>query len=246
MFDIGNTLREARLRRGYDLARCEAGTKIRGKYLRAMEEEQFDVLPAPTYVRGFLRSYADFLGLDWQLLLDEYESRFGGFSDPSSESDGPAPPRRRHRGTSASERRSPEARLLWLAMGGVLSVALLVWLGVGGPSEDQAALPAQPPASSPPATTSRVQSELRLRGVGSGTGFAVRRTNARGTVLDVGRLDSGAAKSYRFRGSIWMDIRDPAGVKVTVAGVERRVPAAGGYLVTLSGLQPSGGSGRGG
>jgi cytoskeleton protein RodZ len=64
MFEIGNTLREARLRRGLDILDCEAETKIRAKYLRAMEEEQFDLMPSPTYVRGFLRTYADFLDLD--------------------------------------------------------------------------------------------------------------------------------------------------------------------------------------
>ena len=75
MFEIGNTLREARLRRGLDILDCEAETKIRSKYLRAMEEEQFDIMPSPTYVRGFLKSYAEFLDLDGQLVLDEYERK---------------------------------------------------------------------------------------------------------------------------------------------------------------------------
>ncbi|MBY0394933.1 MAG: helix-turn-helix domain-containing protein, partial [Thermoleophilia bacterium] len=82
MFEIGNTLREARLRRGLDILECEAETKIRAKYLRAMEEEQFDLMPSPTYVRGFLRTYAEFLDLDGQLVLDEYESRFDAFDAP--------------------------------------------------------------------------------------------------------------------------------------------------------------------
>ena len=86
MFEIGNTLREARLRRGLDILDCEAETKIRAKYLRAMEEEQFDLMPSPTYVRGFLRAYADFLDLDGRLVLDEYESRFGEYA-PSIDGD---------------------------------------------------------------------------------------------------------------------------------------------------------------
>jgi hypothetical protein len=76
MFEIGNTLREARLRRKLDFRQVEAATKIRGRYLRALEEEDFEALPAETYVRGFLRSYAEFLGLDGQLYVDEYNSRF--------------------------------------------------------------------------------------------------------------------------------------------------------------------------
>ena len=59
MFDIGSSLREARLRQDLDFPELEERTKIRPKYLRAFEDERFDILPAPTYIRGFLRSYAD-------------------------------------------------------------------------------------------------------------------------------------------------------------------------------------------
>ena len=76
MFEIGNSLREARLRQGLDFPEIEQATKIRGKYLRSLEEEQFDVLPAQTYVKGFLRTYADYLGLDGQLYVDEFNSRY--------------------------------------------------------------------------------------------------------------------------------------------------------------------------
>ena len=76
MFEIGNSLREARVRRGTDFAQAELATKIRGKYLRALEDEQFALLPAQTYVKGFLRTYAEYLGLDGQLYVDEFNSRF--------------------------------------------------------------------------------------------------------------------------------------------------------------------------
>src|SRR5437763_1487956 len=64
------------MRRGVDFAQAELATKIRGKYLRALEDEQFELLPAETYVKGFLRTYAEYLGLDGQLYVDEYNSRF--------------------------------------------------------------------------------------------------------------------------------------------------------------------------
>src|SRR5262245_58191728 len=76
MFEIGSSLREARHRRGIEMAQAEQATKIRGKYLRALEDEQFALLPAETYVRGLPRAYADYLGLDGQLYVDEYGSRF--------------------------------------------------------------------------------------------------------------------------------------------------------------------------
>src|SRR5215470_1889849 len=76
MFEIGSSLREARHRRKIEIAQAEQATKIRGKYLRALEDEQFGLLPAETYVKGFLRTYAEYLGLDGQLYVDEYDSRF--------------------------------------------------------------------------------------------------------------------------------------------------------------------------
>ena len=54
----------------------EEATKIRAKYLRALENEEWVVLPGPTYVKTFLRTYAQFLGLDPRLLVDEYSARF--------------------------------------------------------------------------------------------------------------------------------------------------------------------------
>ena len=77
MFELGNSLREARARHGLDLPQVELATKIRAKYLRALEDEVFEILPSETYVKGFLRSYAEFLGLDGQLYVDEYNSRYG-------------------------------------------------------------------------------------------------------------------------------------------------------------------------
>ena len=76
MFEIGNSLREARVRQGLDYPEIELATKVRAKYLHALEDEQFELLPAQPYVKGFLRTYAEFLGLDGQLYVDEYNSRY--------------------------------------------------------------------------------------------------------------------------------------------------------------------------
>jgi cytoskeletal protein RodZ len=75
VFEIGLSLRQARERHGLDLADVERETRIRAKYLNALEDEQFDVLPGAAYVRGFLRTYAEFLGLDGNLLVEEYNER---------------------------------------------------------------------------------------------------------------------------------------------------------------------------
>jgi cytoskeleton protein RodZ len=69
---IGEVLRGTRSRLGLDIVAVERATKIRTKYLRALENEDWDVLPGPTYVKGFLRAYASYLGLDADALVDEY------------------------------------------------------------------------------------------------------------------------------------------------------------------------------
>src|SRR2546423_647072 len=75
MPEIGETLREARMRAKIDVSEVEARTKIRAKYLRALENEEWGLLPGPTFVRSFLRTYADYLGLDSKLLVEEYRLR---------------------------------------------------------------------------------------------------------------------------------------------------------------------------
>src|SRR3954471_1331715 len=83
MFEIGSSLREARTRQGLDFPELEQATKIRMKYLRALEDEQFEQLPSQTYVKGFLRAYADHLGLDGQVYVDEYNTRYVTGEDDS-------------------------------------------------------------------------------------------------------------------------------------------------------------------
>ncbi|HTU86815.1 MAG TPA: RodZ domain-containing protein [Solirubrobacteraceae bacterium] len=81
MADIGTTLREARIRARIDISEVEARTKIRAKYLRAIENEEWDLLPGPVYVKSFLRTYGEFLGLDSRQLVDEFKRRYERPSD---------------------------------------------------------------------------------------------------------------------------------------------------------------------
>src|ERR1700755_443015 len=76
MPEIGETLRETRMRRRIDMTEVEAATKIRAKYLRALENEEWDLLPGPTFVKTFLRTYAEYLDLDPRLLVEEYRQRY--------------------------------------------------------------------------------------------------------------------------------------------------------------------------
>jgi hypothetical protein len=119
MPEIGAALREARMRQRIDISEIEAQTKIRAKYLRALENEEWDLLPGPTFVKSFLRTYAEALGLDARLLLEEYKLRHERLSE--HELLPIAPPGKRR----TSERRGPPG------VGRDIAVALLVVALVG-------------------------------------------------------------------------------------------------------------------
>ena len=117
MFEIGTSLREARMRQGLDFEEMEARTKVRAKYLRALEEERFDQLPGHTYIKGFLRIYADALGLDGQLYVDEYNSRYVAGEEER-------PPRRaapRAPGAPRRRRERRESRLVVVALAAIVA-----------------------------------------------------------------------------------------------------------------------------
>jgi cytoskeleton protein RodZ len=124
MAEIGSTLRETRIRKKIDITTVESATKIRAKYLRAIENEEWSVLPGPTYVKTFLRTYAQYLGLDAHLLVDEYAARF----EEPEELELPAfsrDPRIRTR----VRRAGPPSRLTAV---GVAALAIIVFLMVLG------------------------------------------------------------------------------------------------------------------
>jgi hypothetical protein len=74
---VGSKLREARTRRKLSIADVEAATKIRGRYLQAIESEDWDQLPGDTYARAFIRTYGRFLGLDGERLAEEQRRNRG-------------------------------------------------------------------------------------------------------------------------------------------------------------------------
>jgi hypothetical protein len=75
---IGEVLKSARTRQGMEIATAEERTKIRTKYLRAMEAEDWEVLPSPAYAKGFLRTYSTLLGLDADTIVDEFRRQVEG------------------------------------------------------------------------------------------------------------------------------------------------------------------------
>jgi cytoskeleton protein RodZ len=81
---VGQDLRAARLRRGDDLATVSRALKIRKDHLEALEEDRLDALPGRTYAIGFVRSYADYLGLDAVQSVERFKAEIAGRSDHST------------------------------------------------------------------------------------------------------------------------------------------------------------------
>jgi cytoskeletal protein RodZ len=129
MPEIGATLREARMRARLDVSEIEAKTKIRAKYLRALENEEWGLLPGPTFVKSFLRTYAQALGLDGRALVEEYRLHHERPSEAALEPIVATP--RRSRGRQPGN--GPSRGYLF-AVGaiGALIVLLVVLLAVGG------------------------------------------------------------------------------------------------------------------
>ena len=155
MFALGSSLRDARLRRGLQLEEVEEQTRISRRNLRALEEERLELLPGDAYVKAFLGSYADFLGLDAKAFTDEYSARLSKRAPEPALSFRPLP---RRRPVSLVLLVSLQRWPLLVAVGVAALIAVLAWQ-YGAPSSPAKPLshlaapaPAQPPAPTTPPT----------------------------------------------------------------------------------------------
>jgi cytoskeleton protein RodZ len=149
MPDIGATLQEARMRARIDISDVEAATKIRAKYLRAIENEEWDMLPGPTFVKSFVRTYAEYLGLDARLLVEEYKLRYEPApSDTELQALGPPVGPRRLRAP-----RPPRLSRGWIVgLSGAGLIVLLIVLGsIGGGDGDDTPVATRPSTTPKPA-----------------------------------------------------------------------------------------------
>jgi cytoskeletal protein RodZ len=233
LFEIGNSLREARVRRGIEFAQAELATKIRGKYLRALEEEHFEVLPAETYVKGFLRTYAEYLGLDGQLYVDEYNSRF-----VIGEEQTEARARRSAARPQRKQHRRIETNVVLVALAAIAILTVIVisaWKASGGK-------PTTPPRKAAPVTKTGAPAPLlmvtALRG---STHLTARVGKANGNVAFEGTITKGdPARAIRGK-RLWVQIDTPENLRIQVRGKLVHVP--GGkpkvIIVTPTGWRPA-------
>jgi len=238
VFEIGSSLREARERRGLTLTDAEQRTKIRSRYLAALENERFDLLPGDAYAKGFLRGYADFLGLDGDLYADEYGERFSSPEEPIAVARRPAP------------RRLPlvalvDRRLLVVAAI-VVAVAGLFWLGSGGTDEPTLApaprLPRHrpPPPPPPPETPARSRSAekppavLRLVAADGDCWLSVQSVRT-GRVLYESTLRQGDGLRFGVRRPLRIRVGAPWNLRATIGGRTVALPSATGDVIASAG-----------
>jgi cytoskeleton protein RodZ len=138
MPEIGATLREARMRARIDVSEIEAQTKIRAKYLRALENEEWGLLPGPTFVKSFLRTYAQALGLDGKAMVEEYRLHHERPSEAMLEPIVSTPQSNRTRTRSGTGGRGGSGNgpsrgyMIAVSVIGVVIIALIVLLVTGG------------------------------------------------------------------------------------------------------------------
>ncbi len=225
MFDIGSSLREARTRQGLDFDEMEFRTKVRAKYLRALEAEQFEQLPGHTYIKGFLRTYADSLGMDGQLYVDEYNSRFVAGEDEQPLRTRRVPARGRH------QRRNRESRLVAIALTAIVLVTALViaaWK-FGGPAE-----PKVPGVNLPAgASQAAVARGVSITATTGPSFMEVRSNSTSGKALYRGTLERGQTKRFATR-KLALLLGKPRNVVVRVAGVRVEVPQSGRLTISPS------------
>jgi len=238
VFEIGSSLREARVRRGLDFAQVEAATKIRGRYLQALEHEQFDTLPAEPYIKGFLRTYADYLGLDGQLYVDEFNSRYVAVEEQPIRVRSQVRPRRNRR---------VQRNVLLIALGLIaLATALVIaaWksgsdkqhiVGVSQSTTEQK----QKPPKTHRQPTLQPKPLLVLKAVrGPVFLIAVRKNSPTGQILFEGKeLSQGQSIHFRRR-RLWNNTGTAENLRIKVNG--RRAAIPGGrpqvLVVTAQGV----------
>lgn len=247
MFQIGESLREARTRRGLSAGDVHKAIRIRERYLTALEEERWDMLPGEAYTKGFLRTYAEHLGLNSQLYIDEYNARVARPDEerPLVPHPSAATPRHLQRGVLV-------ALASILAIGAAVA-GLAAWR-LGGTSNP---LRAQQHPAGAGATTPRphVQTQTtgkpkavpaapaftRISAARGRSWLLVRAGGPNGTVVYEGILEQGQTRRFRLQPRLWVRMGRPSALDITLAGkaVGGLPSSPSNLLLTRAGARPA-------
>jgi hypothetical protein len=237
---VGPTLREARKRRELEISAVEEATRIRPRFLRAIENEEWDVLPGGVYTRGFIRTYASYLGLDGERLAEDYRRDVEG-----SGMDGGVRPEPAPAATGPPGRRRSIPHAGWLAVAAVILVGALAIVALPGGGGGGSATTAQQAHRSGSAGESQRKAEAaqpRAGGVSvrlsAGAEVWVCLLAASGKHLVDGQiLEAGAEEGPFHSGSFTVSFGNGE-VSMLIDGKEAEIPATSspiGYSVDSSG-----------
>jgi cytoskeleton protein RodZ len=238
MFEIGISLREAREKRGLELDAVQKALRIRRRYLEALESDRFEQLPGEVYTRGFLREYAEFLGLDGSLYVEEYNARHASH-EPQAIAAQPTAPR--------LPRRSGRAGLVLVVVAAVaVAVGLAAWrLGGHGSSGSTSQPPSTTTVPAPSTTTAPAAApapvaepqqqgpaqQLILTATRGDCWVGIRVGSPNGRTLYWRTLKQGTTIRFSLKRPLWLRVGHGGNLDVTVGGKPvQDVPAVTGNI----------------
>lgn len=233
---FGQFLRQVREERGLTLEQAEEETKIRKFYLRALEEDNFSVMPAQVYAVGFLRKYCLFLGIDSEDMISRYKQLAGG---TKREEDNPSAP------VTATYHEKPPfiSRVSTRNLAAAL-VFLVIVLWLGSYASDYLANRAtekQKPGVKPPVTvknppkTEEKPPVVQPQGVKlvlTGTGLCWYQVQVDSGAPEQGMIKSGETREYAAQDKISLKLGNAGGAKVAVNGKEPTYLGSSGEVVS--------------
>jgi cytoskeletal protein RodZ len=248
MFEIGGSLREARLKRNLTPADVQKAIRIRDRYLQALEEERWELLPGDAYVKGFLRTYADYLGLDGSLYVEEYNSRLARTDEPAF-----VPERFARTGTRLGGVGFLRP-LIIIAVIVAIVAGLAAWQ-LSSSSDNQDAPPTTTPTttashhSTKPkkphkthASTSALPTTAVVVASHGNSWLWVRSGGASGPTVYQGTLLQGKTLPVNLKnGSVWIRIGEPSSIQIRLGGklVHGLPTQVGNVLLTRRGIRPA-------
>lgn len=245
---VGEILAAERRRQGKSLGDAVEGTKIRSRLLDALEHGRYEDLPSPAYVKGYIQSYARFLEIPPEGLLEQYKKESSIAARHVSPAD-------RYLASIPAETIVPERsaqhaipRNVWIAVAAAVVLVILVLCGISRLLTGTAAntTPTQPSGSSEvsasPGATGTVEPPTTV--TSSEGGFKLRVTVREGLASWVkaevdglraydGTLNGGDSREWLVTGSATLSIGKPASVVVTRDGKAVRLPTGENVTVTL-------------
>lgn len=214
LIGVGSALRKARLLRGLTLHEASRDTRIRAELLEALERERFEDLPGEVYVRGTLRSYSSYLGLDPEKVVDAYATALEREVPP------PPPPAQVEEVVRVGARRRDHvfAALAVLAVLG--AAAALGFLSRSNSAPEPAVMPSEPAVRAAPdrrivvALTARRDVEVTVA--------------ADAAPPETFVLHPGEARSFEAALTLRLSVADGGAVELTVAGRDLGIPGRDG------------------